>query len=655
MPTAALLALGVLGCGPPAPSAIARLRSGEVAAVLPLLAEDPDAPLGPIAARLLAMQAEGQAVRTAEGTMLRDAAAAALATGDLGRGAAVLASARRALPDDPALVELEAQLQGALPDADAASRVVVLEARAEAEPDPVKARVLAREAALERAAARVTDEAFPGVLPLLGGAELGPASALLKQVDAEYHAPVSWSDAAALAHRALERLRSSEDAQARWPGLTDVRPSRAPVMDLRTALEDLSGTVAVYGTAGVPEAVIVDTWVRTALAALDPWSRPVWAAEIATWERGHAGSHVGVGLELETSEAGVTVRRPLPASPAWTSGIHQGDRLLSVADSRGTVRLEAQSPDDALALAEASLRGPEGSEARITVAREGAQQTFSVTRGSVVLPTVRAWSRAPDNTWEPWLDREQGIAYVRVERFKPPTLEDFDAMLEPHLDDVRAVALDLRGNPGGDVNAAVQIADRFVASGRLAELSGRVLPETGPDVDPVTGEPLAAWNDAIPGHALEGVPVAVLVDADTASAAEVLAGSLQERAGAIVIGEATWGKGEAQALRTSPEHGYAVQFTNVVWTLPSGRRLARGVGGGGGVQPTVTVALSPGERFQVDRAARKRGALRVHHDGTPMTWTDPGRRDDLPALSGDPVATTAELMLRVALTPAPDG
>ena len=655
MPTAALVALGLVGCGSSAPPPLERIRSGELTAVLPLLAKDPDAPLGPIAARLLAMQAEGQAVRTAEGTMLRDAAGAALATGDLGRGAAVLASARRALPEDPALAELEARLRAELPDADAASRAAVFEAQAEAEPDPVKARVLAQEAAVERAVARVAADAFPGVLPLLGGAGFAPASALLTQVDAEYHEPVSWSDAVTLAHRALERVRSSEDAQARWPDLSDVRPSRSPAVDLRTALEDLSRTVAVYGAAGVPEPVIVDTWVRTALAALDPWSRPVWAAEIATWERGHAGSHVGVGLELETSEPGVTVRRPLPDAPAWTSGIHQGDRLLLIADERGTVRLEGQSPDEALALAEAALRGPEGSEARITVAREGAQQTFSVTRGSVVLPTVRGWSRAPDNTWEPWLDREQGIAYVRIDRFKPPTLEDFDAMLEPHLDEVRAVALDLRGNPGGDVNAAVQVADRFVASGRLAELSGRVLPETGPDVDPVTGEALAAWNDAVPGHALEGLPVAVLVDADTASAAEVLAGALEEQAGAFVIGEATWGKGEAQALRTSLEHRYAVQFTNVVWTLPSGRRLARGLAGGGGVKPTVPVALSPGERFQVDRAARERGALRVHHDGTPMTWTDPGRRDDLPPLSGDPVATTAELMLRVSLTPAPEG
>lgn len=653
MPIAALVALGLLGCGSSAPHPLERIRSGDLTA-LPLLATDPDAPLGPIAARLLAMQAEGQAVRAAEGAMLRDAAAAALATGDLGRGAAVLASARRALPDDPALAELEAQLRAELLDADAASRAAVLEAQAEAEPDPVKARVLAREAAVERAAARVAADAFPGVLPLLGGAGVAPASALLAQIDAEYHEPVSWSDAATLAHRALERVRSSEDAQTRWPALSDVRPPRSPVVDLRTALEDLSRTVAVYGAAGVPESVVVDTWVRTALAALDPWSRPVWAAEIATWERGHAGSHVGVGLELAASEAGVTVRRPLPDAPAWASGIHQGDRLLLVADDRGSVRLELQSPDKALALAETALRGPEGSEARITVDREGAQHTFSVTRGSVVLPTVRGWSRAPDNTWEPWLDRERGIAYVRVERFKPPTLDDFDALLEPHLDDVRAVVLDLRGNPGGDVNAAVQIADRFVASGRLAELSGRVLPETGPDVDPVTGEALAAWNDAIPGHALEGLPVAVLVDADTASAAEVLAGALDEQAGAFIIGEATWGKGEAQALRTSPQHRYAVQFTNVVWTLPSGRRLARGLAGGGGVQPTVPVALSPGERFQVDRAARERSALRVHHDGTPMTWTDPGRRDDLPPLSGDPVATAAELLLRVSLPPAPE-
>jgi carboxyl-terminal processing protease len=201
----------------------------------------------------------------------------------------------------------------------------------------------------------------------------------------------------------------------------------------------------------------------------------------------------------------------------------------------------------------------------------------------------------------------------------------------------------------------VQIADRFVADGRLAELAGRVLPETGPDVDPVSGEPLAAWNEAIPGHAREGVPVAVLVDADTASAAEVLAGALQERAGALVVGEPTWGKGRAQALRTDLEHGYGVQFTNVVWALPSGRQLARGEPGGGGIAADVPVVLTPAERYQVDRAARQRGALRVHADGTPWLWQDPGRRDDLPALSDDPVARTAQLVLAARLLEGPEG
>ena len=88
-----------------------------------------------------------------------------------------------------------------------------------------------------------------------------------------------------------------------------------------------------------------------------------------------------------------------------------------------------------------------------------------------------------------------------------------------------------------------------------AELSGRVEPDTGPDIDPETGRKLIPWNHAVPGHALEGVPVVVLVDAETASAAEILAGLLQERAGAVVLGAPTWGKGLAQALRAEPAGG----------------------------------------------------------------------------------------------------
>ena len=648
------LFLLLAGCGEDPPTPEAQLAAGDLEAATAALAARPEHALSDLATQLTVLNAERIAVRAAEGGMLRDAAGEALAAGDLGKGAAVLATARRALPDDPDLAALDARLEAALPAAGPGARAKVLAARAEATFDPVKARAIHREGAVATAVARLDPALIDAVRSHQGGATVPAARALLQQLDTEYFRPIAWADSADLARQALSAVRSSDAAQARWPAIADVVPPRAPVVDLATAQADLAAQVAAHAQAGVPPELVIDTWVRGAMAALDPWSRPVWPAEIATWEAGHAGIYHGLGLELEAREDGrIEIRGLVPGAPAWDSGLHQGDVLLEVRDETGTLRLADHAPLDALVQARGALVGPTGSEVQLVTARYDETALTPITRGPVVPETVQGWSRGPDNAWAPWLDREAGVAYVRIRRFKPPTLADFDALLEPHLGDIRGLVLDLRGNPGGDVNAAVQIADRFIADGRLAELSGRVLPDTGPDVDPQTGEALAAWNDGIPGHGLEGVPTVVLVDADSASATEVLAGALQERVGARVVGEATWGKGRAQALRTNAEAGYAVQFTNVVWALPSGRQLARGEPGGGGVAPDVRVALSPAERFEVDRRARTRGALRVHADGTPMVWRDPGRRDDLPPLSGDPVARTAELVLKAALTATP--
>ncbi|MEC7946617.1 MAG: S41 family peptidase [Myxococcota bacterium] len=646
--------LGLLGCHGSPPDPFALLEAGNITAAATTLAQQPDHELASLGKRLQQLETERAAVRDAEGAMLRSAAVEALESGDLPRAATVLASARRGTPEDPDLVTLAQRLRAALPSAPPGARAQVLLTEAGATTDPVKARALERAAAIATAEARIEPPLYAQVRSEQGGASVVGAQELLALIDTTYYRPVPWPDCASLAQAALHAIRTSPVSQARWPAIGDVAPPQAPVTDLASAQAAVAREVDVYTRADVPAEVVIDTWVRGALAALDPWSLPVWPAGLQSWSDQHAGTFQGVGLVLADAPDGrVLVRTLLPGSPAWTSGIHQGDILVSVLDDSGALALGEREHGTSLVRARDRLLGPSGSTVTLTTRRGNETHQTTLERGPVTRETVEGWARAADNRWQPWLDEVSGIAYVRIRRFKPPTEMDFDAMLEPHLGAIRGLVLDLRGNPGGDINSAVQIADRFVSNGRLAELHGRVLPETGPDIDPVTGEPLAAWNDAIPGHALEGMPVVVLVDAESASATEVLAGALQERADALVLGEATWGKGHAQALRIDESERFAVQFTNVVWALPSGRRLARGEPGGGGISPDIALVLSPAERFQIDRSARARGALRVHADGHPMTWSDPGRRDDLPPLSDDPAARAAELALRARLVANP--
>jgi carboxyl-terminal processing protease len=267
-------------------------------------------------------------------------------------------------------------------------------------------------------------------------------------------------------------------------------------------------------------------------------------------------------------------------------------------------------------LAEAGMRGPAGSALTLALRRGGAPLTLRFPRGEVVVPTVSGAARGPAGP-DLWLSAEDGLGYVKISAFKPTSLAAFDALALPAAPQLRGLVLDLRGNGGGDVNAAVQIADRFIAEGPLVQAVGQRPPPAGPLTDPATGAPLTPWDQAVAGDALEGLPLVVLVDADSASAAEVLAGALQQRAGAVVVGGPTFGKGAAQRLYTDPDARFALQYTNLLWALPDGRRLHR-AGAGGGLLPDLRLVQGPAAQACADAAARRRAEPVAHPDGAPF-------------------------------------
>ena len=654
--TVASLCLGA--CTPPTEELVAQVRAGDLPGVLPRLASLPAdhelAAWRELALDWQALDAERRAVRGQERKMLLDAARAALDRDDPGGAVpSVAAGLTRDATDAEFLAlaaELEARAATSSPQ-DAASIYTALAELHRGEPERAAAARVA--AAEQELVARYTAEQLEGTRTSQEGIVWAGAEGVLAQVDREYLVDPDWRAMEAAGRRQLRWLAAQPAVQEAWPETaTWVVPDGGdmPPTDLKSTLRLLRHVVDAGMACGVPEETLLDEWVRGALGALDPWTRAVWPAEIASWSAYHSGVTVGVGLLWREHEGGVYVDRPELDSPAWKSPIHQGDRLLAFEDARGAFTQEALPAEQRLVVTEAAMGGEPGTEVALRLQR-GEEEAYDVrlVRAGVAMPTLRGVARGEDNAWELFLDRDAGLAYVRILAFRDYTEPDFDALLEPVLDEVYGVVIDLRGNPGGDVDSAVQIADRFVADGWLCQISGRVLPETGPDTDPETGEPLAAWNQALTGHALEGTPVVVLVDADSASAAEVLAGSLQERADAVVVGAPTWGKGYAQALRTDEGGRFALQLTNLVWTLPSGRRLARELDGGGGVVPDVELVLSPAEDFQADLLSRQRAALRSHADGTPLIWTDTVVREDLPPLSEDPALLAAELVMRAAL------
>lgn len=381
--------------------------------------------------------------------------------------------------------------------------------------------------------------------------------------------------------------------------------------------------------AGRAESDAVVLGVEAALAALDPYTRPVWPVQVAGWEQHHDGVVVGIGAEVDVLAPGeVAVRTVGPGGPALATGLHQGDVLLAIDD------VPVAGLDDA----RARLAGAPGTGVALEVRRGDAPLTFEVPREAVPQETVMGWRRAEGSEgFVLDLPHVPGGIYLRVSAFRPDTDEALLALVDAHGGPVDAVVLDLRGNGGGDVQAAVNVVDAWLDEGTVATMTGRRAPRPEP---PEPG--VLAWNQAAPGGPFVGRPTVVLVDQGTASAAEIVAGALQQLAGAHVIGAPTVGKGASQALRGDAGLGVAWQVTNLAWALPDGTVLAAGQG----IVPDEALVPSLGERWQVHHQAQRREHPTVHADGSPQTWRGATVRPELPTLAGDPGVLAAERWLR---------
>lgn len=306
-----------------------------------------------------------------------------------------------------------------------------------------------------------------------------------------------------------------------------------------------------------------------------------------------SNSYAGVGLSLDVRGGWVVVAQPRAGGPAERAGLLAGDRLLEV-DGRS---MKGWTVGEAVE----ALRGPVGST--VTVVTERAQGTrlrFTLQRADIRL---RAVARA--------MVLDGGVGYLAITTFSDSTESEVTSTVDSlRAAGARSIVLDLRGNPGGLLAQGVRVADLFLANGqRIVTTQGRVAQANASYVD----ESAERWAD---------LPIVVLVNHGTASAAEIVAGALQDHDRALVVGRPSYGKGSAQAIYPL-DNGAALSLTNARWYTPLGRsiefprpgeqRLAdadtarpvfrtsagRAVYGGGGIVPDVLAgdsALVPPER-----------------------------------------------------------
>ncbi len=349
------------------------------------------------------------------------------------------------------------------------------------------------------------------------------------------------------------------------------------------------------------------------LRGLDRYSRYYDVSQSARLGRETEGSFRGIGAVFQRPIGEGRVLYPLPQSPASRAGLRVGDRFLTLAgepvsdldEQEFRYRL-SHPPEDKL---EAVVRGLDGKE-----------RTLVLQPGPVIDPTVRHVQV---------LDPERGIGYLSISSFSVHTAEEFDAAFQYLATrGAHALVLDLRGNPGGVLDSAIAIARRFIPAGRIVYTEGR-------------GEEVSYQAQA--DQALyRGTPMVVLVNGETASASEMLAGALQDHRLAVLVGTPTYGKGMVQTVRHFPRWGTRAKVTSSYYYSPSGRTFERSAEPDRdyGILPDVSVALSEAERMTLWRYQSDYGPPPEALDAL-ARWEEAEGLDLIAELPRDPELTVA--------------
>jgi len=312
--------------------------------------------------------------------------------------------------------------------------------------------------------------------------------------------------------------------------------------------------------------------LRGLLTSLDPHSQfldPEHYKMIRTETEGQFG---GLGISVGMLENQLTVNVPIEGGPGFRAGLLPGDRIVKI-EGKGTQKL---SLGEAIRL----LRGRPGVPVQLSIYRPSEQKTleFSVVREMIQVPTLQETKMISSS-----LSQGEKIGYVRITQFGEKTAKEFDAaMAQLGKEGATALILDLRDNPGGLVDAAVEVVSRFVPGGTLVVATeGRKAGSSQQKYLSRTVNLRIRW------------PTVVLVNGNTASAAEIVAGALQDLGLAVIVGETTFGKGSVQTVqRVDPSviPDVGVRLTTAHYTTPS-RKKIHGVG----IEPDVIARLTRGE------------------------------------------------------------
>jgi len=282
--------------------------------------------------------------------------------------------------------------------------------------------------------------------------------------------------------------------------------------------------------------------IRGMVANLDSYSSFLEEDELEDLMVSSEGNYSGIGIEVSYEDGFIVVVAPFEGSPAERAGLRTGDVIVAV-DGHAVKRA-------GVGASVGRMRGEPGTVVRVTVERDGLAEPleYAIERARIDVHSVRQALLEP------------GYGYLRISQFSETTLDDLEAgvtrLVEASGGPLAGVVLDLRGNPGGVLDAGVDVADAFLDHGLIVSATGR-------------GRDARFSVDAEPGDLLDGAPLAVLVNGGSASASEIVAGALHDHGRAALLGRTTFGKGSVQTVLPLSD-GRAIKLTTSRYYTPSG-------------------------------------------------------------------------------------
>lgn len=372
-----------------------------------------------------------------------------------------------------------------------------------------------------------------------------------------------------------------------------------PLDELRTFTEVFAKIKNDY-VEEVDDRKLLEDAIRGMLAGLDPHSAYLDKESYKDLQEGTTGEFGGLGIEVGQEDGFIKVISPIDDTPAQKAGVQAGDLIIKL----------DETPVKGLSLNEAveRMRGKPGTQIKLTIIRNGEEKPLeiTITRDVIKVNSVRS------NTLEP------GYGYLRISSFQANTGRDLhkelDKLKQDNNNDLKGLILDLRNNPGGVLNAAVEVSDMFLDKGLIVYTQGRIK-----DSD-------LRFN-AKPVDDASDIPLVVLVNEGSASASEIVAGALQDHKRALIVGQKTFGKGSVQTILPMTNEA-AVKLTTARYYTPSGRSIQAS-----GIIPDVIIDKLAVKTIEDDgNGIVKEADLDRHLENTvvedkPVTEMDPELKD----------------------------